>query len=205
MTIKNLHVSWTCHTQEAPEVTIDVEDLKSAVTDENMISLMDVSPEALITTMVYWIERGVYFTQPVLLEKSFEGYTILEHQILNGWMGVDPAKVRTEIVHPKSKITTTYAHVMASGGYMFDDLAIQILREPEGGITVLHRMVANGALVEDCELQKLADNKGDTIAHMMARNGYVFTDPLVLMLANNHDLTVYDIAVSFRKRQRSNA
>ena len=58
------------------------------------------------------------------------------------------------------------------------------------GRTVAHDMAANGHVFTDPEILRLATDYGTTVAHQMARRSYKFTDPEILKLVDNRGRTV---------------
>jgi len=64
--------------------------------------------------------------------------------------------------------------------------------EPEGW-TVAHEMAKRGFVFTDPEILKLADKGGYTVAHEMADKGYAFTDFEILKLADESGRTVAHI------------
>jgi hypothetical protein len=51
----------------------------------------------------------------------------------------------------------------------------------DDGWTVAHRMAKNGYMFEDPEIWKLEDNMGWTVAHWMAHKGYIFKNKNMLL------------------------
>lgn len=66
----------------------------------------------------------------------------------------------------------------------------------ENGRRLAHDMAADGCLFTDPAILKLADKKGWTVAHEMASTGYVFTEDTILDLVTSDGVKVRDLQLS---------
>lgn len=132
----------------------------------------------------------------MILEPS--GMTVAHKMALNGHVfhdfeilslkGEDRSKQNAVFGHNGC----TVAFILAKKGIEFTDPAIQALGKDEGRATVAHAMAAHKHKITDENILKLVDHQGNTVAHIMASNGSVFSNPEILNLKNKFGFSVLD-------------